>query len=71
MEEKIMKGNKSLLVISGIVSGLVQVSIILGMLVLPSIIFNSTALNSFLKNALEQEYSSNEESPNIKNNIFT
>ena len=66
-----MKENKSLLVISGVVSGLVQVSIIIGMLVLPSKIFNSTAINSFFQNGLEQEYSSNEESPNIKNNIST
>ena len=66
-----MKENKSLLVISGVVSGLVQVSIIVGMLVLPSKIFNSTAINSFFQNGLEQEYSSNEESPNIKNNIST
>ena len=66
-----MKENKSLLVISGVVSGLVQVSIIIGMLILPSKIFNSTAINSFFQNGLEQEYSSNEESHNIKNNIST
>ena len=66
-----MKENKSLLVISGVVSGLIQVSIIIGMLVLPSKIFNSTTINSFFENGLKQEYSSNEESTNIKNNLST
>lgn len=64
-----MKENKSLLVISGIVSGLVQVSIIIGILVLPNITFNSTSINSFTKNGLKQEYSFNEDSENSKNNL--
>lgn len=64
-----MKENKSLLVISGIASGLVQISIIIGMLVLPNTIFNSTSINSFLENGLKQEYSTNEDSLDSKNNI--
>lgn len=64
-----MKENKSLLVISGIASGLIQISIIIGMLVLPSTIFNSTSINSFLENALKQEYSSNKDSLDSKNSI--
>ena len=64
-----MKENKFFLVISGIISGLVQISIIIGMLVLPNITFNSTSINSFLENGLKQEYSSNEDSSNSKNNI--
>lgn len=64
-----MKENKSLLVISGIVSGLVQISIIIGMLVLTSEIFNSTAINSFSGNELKQEYSYNEEGASSKTNI--
>ena len=64
-----MKENKSLLVISGITSGLVQVSIIIGMLVLPSLIFNSTSINSFFGNVLKQEYSYNEDKSDSKNKI--
>jgi len=59
-----MKGNKYFLVISGVISGLVQTSIIIGMLVLPNITFNYTSINSFLENGLKQQYSSNENSSN-------
>jgi transglutaminase-like putative cysteine protease len=69
MEEKIMKENKSFLVISGIISGLVQISIIIGMLVLPNITFNSTSINSFSENILKQEYSSDDDSQYSKNYI--
>lgn len=62
-----MKENKSLLVVSGIASGLVQVSIIIGMLVLPSIIFNSTSINSFFGNVLKQEHLYNEDKLDSKN----
>ena len=64
-----MKENKSLLVISGVVSGLIQVSIIIGMLVLPNITFNSTSINSFSENIFKQEYSSNDDSQYSKNYI--
>ena len=61
-----MKENKFLLVIAGIISGCVQVSIIIGMIVFPSIIFNSTTTNSFSENGLKQESSYNGDSSNSK-----
>ena len=64
-----MKENKFLLVIAGIVSGFIQISIIIVMLVLPSIIFNSTPISSFSENGLKQEFSSNDDSSNSKNDI--
>lgn len=64
-----MKENKCFLVISGIISGLIQISIIIGMLVLPNVTFNFKYINSFLENGLKQQYSYNEDSSNSKNNI--
>lgn len=64
-----MKENKFLLVIAGIVSGCVQISIVIGMLVLPSIIFDSTTTNSFLKNGLKQESSDNNYKSDSKSDI--
>lgn len=55
-----MKENRFLLVIAGFVSGCLQVSVVIGMLVLPSIIFNSTSASSFSENGLKQESSSND-----------
>lgn len=57
-----MKKNKFLLVVAGIISGCVQISLVIGMLVLPSMIFNSTDISSFSENGLKQEYSSSEKS---------
>lgn len=61
-----MKGNKSLLVITGIVSGCVQVSIIIGILVFHNILFDSKSVSSFSENGLKQEASLNESSSYIK-----
>jgi hypothetical protein len=46
----IMKENKFLLVSTGIISGCIQASIIIAMLVIPSVAFDSATINSFLKN---------------------
>ena len=64
-----MKENKYFLVISGVVSGLAQISIIIGMLVLPNTTFSFKYINSFLENGFKQQYSSNEDNLNSKNNI--
>lgn len=61
-----MKKNKFLLVVAGIISGCVQISLVIGMLVLPSMIFNSTDISSFSENGLKQEYSSSEKSLSSK-----
>lgn len=55
-----MNGNKFALVVSGIVAGCIQVSIIIGMLFLPSIVSNSSVINSFSENGINQEYSVDE-----------
>ncbi len=55
-----MKENKFLLVIAGAISGCVQISIIIGMLVFPSLIVKSAAISSFSENGIKQKYSTNE-----------
>lgn len=57
-----MKESKFLLVTAGILSGCVQISVIIAMLVLPNITFNSTAVSSFLENGLKQDFLSNDDS---------
>ena len=57
-----MKESKFLLVIAGILSGCVQISVIIAMLVFPNITFNSTAVSSFSENGLKQDFSSNDDS---------
>lgn len=57
-----MKGSKSLLVFTGIVSGCVQASIIIGMLIFHNILFDSKPVNSFSENGLKVEDSLNESS---------
>jgi len=64
-----MKENKFLLVIAGIISGFVQVSIIIGMLVIPNITLKSPNISSFSENGLKQEYSSNENNSYRKSEI--
>ena len=64
-----MKENKLLLVISGIASGCVQISIIIAMLVFPNITFNPTTNSSFSENGLKQELSFSEDSPDSRNKI--
>ncbi|OOM79847.1 transglutaminase-like domain-containing protein [Clostridium sp. BL-8] len=59
-----MNGNKFRLVIAGIVAGCIQVSIIIGMLVIPSGIVNSKIMNLFSDGGLSQEYSSNKSDKN-------
>lgn len=69
---KSVKENKFLLVVAGIISGCVQASIIIGMLILPSILFDSKPVNSFTENGLKQENSSSQPSSysKIENNGF-
>lgn len=51
-----MRERNLLLVISaGVITGCIQISIIIGLLVIPKIIFNSTAANSFLENGVRKE----------------
>jgi transglutaminase/protease-like cytokinesis protein 3 len=50
-----MKENKFLLVSAGIISGCIQASIIIAMLVIPSVVINTTDINSFLKNGLKNQ----------------
>ena len=69
-----MRANKFVLVIDGVVSGCIQISIIIGMIILSSVVFNSTSYsyNSFTENELKQESSTNDINSNAKNenNIF-
>lgn len=51
-----MRERNLLLVISaGFITGCIQISIIIGLLVIPKLIFNSTAANSFLENEVRKE----------------
>jgi transglutaminase/protease-like cytokinesis protein 3 len=70
MEGKIMNENKAVLVVAGIISGCIQVSIIIALLIFPSIIFNSTSINSFIENGIKQEYSLSEKIKSGNNGIF-
>jgi hypothetical protein len=65
-----MNENRFILVITGIISGCIQMSIIIAMLLLPNLIFKSTTISSFSENGLKQEYSSNEYSENENNGYF-
>jgi transglutaminase/protease-like cytokinesis protein 3 len=68
-----MKENKFVLVFSGIVLGCIQISIIIGMMVLSSLLFSSTpySSSSFSENGLKQESSINNiESNNNDSSIF-
>jgi hypothetical protein len=68
-----MKENKLGLVIASVVSGCIQMSIIIGMLVLSSLLFNSASASSFSENGLKQESSTNDNSSYRKsesNGIF-
>lgn len=60
-----MNKNKFLLVISGVLAGIVQVSIIIAILVLPSIIFGSNAISLFSRSLIKQENSSNGITKNV------
>lgn len=59
-----MNENKVSLVLAGIFAGCIKVCIIIAMLVLPSTVFNSKSINSFLENVVKQEYSANESNQN-------
>jgi|GEM_PF-1994900 len=51
-----MRERNLLLVISaGFITGCIQISIIIGLLVIPKIIFNSTEVNSFWENGIRKE----------------
>ncbi|WP_026886127.1 transglutaminase-like domain-containing protein [Clostridium beijerinckii] len=65
-----MNENKAMLVVNGIISGCIQVSIIIALLVFPSIIFNSTSIHSFTENILKQEYSPSENSKIVNSGLF-
>ena len=64
-----MKKNKFLLVIAGILSGCVQISVIIAMLIFPNVTFNSTAVSSFSENGLKQDFSANDDSGYSKREI--
>ncbi|AGF57931.1 MULTISPECIES: transglutaminase-like domain-containing protein [Clostridium] len=64
-----MKDNRFIVVISGIILGCVQASIIIAMLVIPNLSFNSSAINSFFNNKLiSNEHKGNFVSTFFKNN---
>ena len=50
------KKKKDWVVIAGILSGCVQISVIIAMLVFPNITFDSTAVSSFSENGLKQDF---------------
>ena len=51
-----MRERNLLLVISaGFITGCIQISIVIGLLVVPKLIFNSSLTNSFLENGIKQE----------------
>ena len=60
-----MNKNKFLLVIAGVLAGIAQVSIIIAILVLPSIIFGSDAISLFSRSLIKQENSSNGITKNV------
>jgi transglutaminase/protease-like cytokinesis protein 3 len=65
-----MRENKFLLVTSGIISGCIQISIIIGMLVFPTIVIDSSSINSFTEDGLKQEQSTNDNSKNGEGGFF-
>ncbi|WP_315066991.1 transglutaminase-like domain-containing protein [uncultured Clostridium sp.] len=65
-----MNENKFRLVIAGIVAGCIQVSIIIGMLVISGGIVDSKIMNLFSGIGLSQEYSSNESDKNEINTFL-
>lgn len=67
---KIMNENKFKPVIAGIIAGCIQVSIIIGMLVLPSAVSDSKIINWLSKNVMRQEYSSGESNSNEVNGFL-
>jgi transglutaminase/protease-like cytokinesis protein 3 len=66
-----MKESKFLLIITGVISGCIQISIVIGMLILPNILFNSEATNSFSKNELIEEQSTNQYNKSELAKFFT
>ena len=66
-----MKESKFLLIITGVISGCIQISIVIGMLIIPNILFNSEATNSFSKNELIEELSTNKYNKSELSKFFT
>jgi transglutaminase/protease-like cytokinesis protein 3 len=68
-----MKERNLLLVISaGFITGVIQIIIVIGLLVVPKIIFDSSLINSFFENGVKQESAvvDNIKYPNEDNGIF-
>jgi transglutaminase/protease-like cytokinesis protein 3 len=68
-----MKERNLLLVISaGVITGVIQIIIVIGLLVVPKIIFDSSLINSFFENGVKQESAvvDNIKYPNEDNGIF-
>jgi len=68
-----VKENKWVLVVAGVVSGCIQMSVIIVMMVLSILLFNSTSASSFSENKLKQESLTNDYSSYRKsesNGIF-
>lgn len=62
-----MKEKKLLIVIAtGFIAGCIQISIIIGLLVFPKILFNATETNTFSENGIKQESASKDDSQYIK-----
>lgn len=65
-----MNGNRFRLVIAGIIAGCIQVSIIIGILVLPNVTSNFGFMSFFIDSGHKQEYASNESSKSSENGIL-
>ena len=68
-----MRERNLLLVISaGFITGCIQISIVIGLLIVPKLIINSSIYNSFLNNVTKQESVAvyNEQYPNDEKSIF-
>ncbi|MFW2490029.1 transglutaminase-like domain-containing protein [Clostridium chromiireducens] len=66
-----MKENKFLLIITGVISGCIQISVVIGMLVLPNILFNSESTNSFSENEITKEQSTSKYNKSQLTKFFT
>lgn len=64
-----MNENKFILIISGIIAGCIQAGIIIGMLILPNVVFNNKVNNLFIDNSIKQQYSANEANKSSINKI--
>lgn len=67
-----MRERSLLLVISaGFITGCIQISIVIGLLLVPNIIFNSSEANSFLKNGAEAAVINEEQYQTSEDSIFS